>query len=165
MLWGFSVITLVAFLFTRYGNERMMYFSQEEVSAVHYLYSMAEPGSQLIAITGTLPWRFQEYRTYKYTTDPRVVRTGDTDSLVNLMANRRFPASYLILTRSQQASGELYIGWPPGTWDKLVESLHTMDEFILLYANQDAEIYGLTKFCHRRPDGRYTCTMPPPGWR
>lgn len=143
LLAATSFVLLVGFLFTRYGNERMMYFTDEEVDAVHELYAMAEPGSQLIAATGTLPWRFQDYRAYQYKTVPRLARAADVEALAGLMADNRYEGSYLILTRSQQASGELFIGWTPGTWEAFVQALHGSDKFILLYSNEDAEIFGL----------------------
>jgi hypothetical protein len=139
---------LVSFLFTRYGNERMMTFTSEEVAAVRYLYEMAEPGSQFVAVTGTLPWRFQDYRTYKYTTiPPRLTRLTDVQSIIGIMANDRFPDSYLIVTRSQQASGELFIGWPPEVWDQLIHALHESQKLDVIYQNQDATIYVLDKSC------------------
>lgn len=138
-----SFVLLTGFLFTRYGNERMMYFTDEEVNAVHELYAMAEPGSQLIAATGTLPWRFQDYRAYQYKTVTRLARTRDVEALAGIMADRRYENSYLILTRSQKASGELFIGWTPGTWEAFVQALHESDKFVLLYSNADAEIFGL----------------------
>ncbi len=158
-----SAVTLVGFLFTRYGNERMMYFTSEEVVAVHRLYALAEPGAQLVAATGTLPWRFQDYRALKYTTVPSLVRTGDVDALAEIMANKRYPASYLILSRSQQASGELFIGWSPGTWEKFVQLLHDSDKFALIYANDAAEIFGLRAGCRQDAGGRYTCASPVSG--
>jgi hypothetical protein len=161
-LWAVSFVMLVGFLFTRYGNDRMMYFTNQEMTAIEQLYTMAEPGSQLIAATGTLPWRSHDYRTYRYTTVPSLVRDADLDTLVGLMADRRFPASYLILSRSQLASGELFIGWPPGTWQKFVQALHDSDEFVRLYSNDDAEIYGLAVDCRKLADGNYVCRRRTP---
>lgn len=152
-----SLTLLVGFLFTRYGNERMMYFTPEEVSAVQYLYDTAEPGSQLVAATGTLPWRFQDYRTYKYTTIPRVARANDIDALVGTMADRRYPASFLILTRSQKASGELFIGWQPGVWEEFEQTIRDSGRFTSVYANEDAEVFVLTSLCERAGIGQRIC--------
>jgi hypothetical protein len=138
-----SVALLVGFLFTRYGNERMMYFELGEVAALEYLYDHAEPGAQFVAMTGTLPWRFEGYRTYSYTMAPRLARTADIATLVGIMSSKRFPISYLILTRSQQASGELYIGWPPGTWEAFKAALRASGRFRIIYANPNASIYVL----------------------
>ena len=88
-LYSISVLLIIGFFITRYGNERMTYFTAGEVAAVRYLYEHAEPGSQLIAATGTLPWRFQDYRSYKYTTVPAIARDSDIDELVNTMGEQK----------------------------------------------------------------------------
>lgn len=74
-LFGVSLLLMVGFFFTRYGNERMTYFTANEVDAMRYLYANAEPGSQFISATGTLPWRFQDYETYRYTSVPSLIST------------------------------------------------------------------------------------------
>ena len=154
-LYSISVLLIVGFFITRYGNERMTYFTAGEVEAVQYLYEHAEPGSQLIAATGTLPWRYQDYRSYKYTTVPGIARDSDIEELIGIMADRKYPASYLILTRSQQASGELFIGWMPGTWEQFEEMLAASGRFYTLYANEDASVLGLIKACSEQDvDGR-----------
>lgn len=155
-----STVLLVGFLYARYGNERMMTFTSEEVAAVRYLYQVAEPGSQFVALTGTLPWRFQDYRTYKYTTiPPRITRMGDTQTIIGILANERFPASYLILTRSQQASGELFIGWPPEVWNDIIEALRNTGKLKIIYANRDATIYVLDKSCDPQNEHEPPCTV------
>jgi len=141
-----SLIMLGGFLVTRYGNERMMYFTTKEVSAVKYLYKTAAPGSQFIALAGEVPWRYQDYRKYRYTTaKPRMVWDTDINELVRIMADPKIPASYLILTRSQQAAGELFIGWPPGTWENFEQALLDSHKFKALYKNEDSVIYVLDK--------------------
>lgn len=138
-----SLVLSIGFFFTRYGNERMDYFTAGEVDAVHYLYSIAEPGSQLLAGTGTLPWRFQDYKSYKYVTVERVVRNADLEELVNTMKDKKYLASYLILTRSQKASAELFTNWPPETWERFEEALSGSKEFKVIFANEDARIFVL----------------------
>jgi hypothetical protein len=145
LLFATCVLLLAGFLFARYGNERMTYFTANEVAAVEFVYETAEPGSQLVALTGTLPWRYQDYRAYKYTTVPRVTRTQDIEALIGTMADRRYPASYLILTRSQKASGELFIGWPPGTWEQFVDALQESGRFRPVYANLDAAVFVMDR--------------------
>lgn len=143
ILFFVSFLLLVSFLFTRYGNERMTYFTSDEVASIQYLYATAQPGSQFVAITGTLPWRFQDYQTFKYTTVPQLARNRDVDGLIEVMGNRKYPASYLILSRSQKASGELYIGWPPGLWEEFEQALLDSGRFRTVYANADSQVYVL----------------------
>jgi hypothetical protein len=63
------------------------------------------------------------------------------------MADQRFPTSYLILTRGQQAAGELFIGWTPGRWEAFEQILENSGKFGLIYANPDAKIYVLATLC------------------
>lgn len=138
-----SAILGVAFFFTRYGNERMDYFRPGELEAIHYVYSVAEPGSQLIAGTPMLPWRFKEYNTYSYSVVNKLVHANDIQALIEQMDDPQFPRSYLILTRSQKASAELLFGWEPGTWERFEASLLASNRFTAIFANSDARVYVL----------------------
>lgn len=139
----FSLLLMATFLFTRYGNERMDYFTPEEIQAVEHLYEIAEPGSQLLAGTGTLPWRYQDYNNYRYVIVQRHVRTNTLERIVTIMQDQAYPGAYLILTRSQKASAELFIGWEPGTWERFEQSIFASDLFRLVYANEHAAIFVL----------------------
>lgn len=154
-----SCALLTGFLFSRYGNERMMYFDPGEVEAIRYVYEVAEPGSQLIAITDNLPWRFQDYRTYKYNKKLRVAREHDIPAFVEAMGSKEYPASFLILTRSQQASAELFIGWPPGTWEGFIQAIDASGEFRLIYTNEYAHIYVLESACQAQTKPKPYCVV------
>jgi len=138
-----SMVLIVSFFFTRYGNERMDYFTPQEVEAVQYLYGVAEPGAQILAGTQTLPWRFDEYDSYWYKGVERIVRTNDIDLLAETMADRKYSISYLILTRSQRASARLFLGWPPGTWERFENTLIDSGQFNIIFDNGDARIFVL----------------------
>lgn len=146
----FSLALMVAFLFSRYGNERMDYFTAGELEAVEYLYTIAPPGSQLVAGTGTLPWRYQDYNNYRYVTVERHVRRASLERIVTIMQDKSYPAAYLIVTRSQEASAELFIGWEAGTWDRFEEALFNSDDFRIIYSNEQATIFVLAEDDPRR---------------
>ena len=66
-LVGVATSTLmVGFLVTRYGNERMDYFTPQELSAVRYATKTARPGSVLLATTSSLPWKLERYEQFHY---------------------------------------------------------------------------------------------------
>jgi len=157
-----SLFLTVGFLVTRYGNERMSFFTANEVAAMRYLYKTAEPGSQFVAPTGILPWRFQDYQTYGYTSITREAKMSDMDGLAGVMSNKRYPLSYLILTRSEEAGGELFIGWPPGTWQQFEDALHESEKFVRIYSNQDSEIYVLKTACPSLEDKVSACKSVQP---
>jgi uncharacterized membrane protein YhaH (DUF805 family) len=144
-----SVILLCGFLFTRYGNERMDYMTYAEVNGVHQLYNIAQPNSLLIQGWNGTPWQFQDYEKYSYysLTDilPDAVRTGDVNSIVQFIDREKHPHTYLIFTRSQKATTELFSGLPPGTLDRLENALLRSKEFKLVYNNPDVQIFTLDR--------------------
>ncbi len=139
-----SLILGSAFLFARYGNERMDYFTPNEIAAVQELYAIAPEGSLLLAGTAHVPWRYQSYTSYRYQTVETRVRDGNAADVAKLMASHPKPGAYLILTRSQQASAELFIGWEPGTWERFQTAVNESGNFQTVYENDDARIYVLT---------------------
>jgi hypothetical protein len=138
-----SLVLCAGFLFARYGNERMDYFTPNEVAAVQELYKIAPQGSLLLAGTGHVPWRYREYNSYRYQTVETRVRDANAVDLAKLMSNNSIPGAYLILTRSQQASAELFIGWDPGTWERFEVAVEKSGAFETVYENGDARILKL----------------------
>jgi hypothetical protein len=143
-LTALSGVLSLTFFFTRYGNERMDYFAEGEVEAMQYVYAVSEPGAQIIAGTQTLPWRYEGYNVYTYATVENAVKSNDIEALARLMAREPYPESYLVLTRSQKASAELFIGWEAGTWERFESSVSTSPEFQLIFANADAKVFVLS---------------------
>jgi hypothetical protein len=139
-----SGLLCLTFFLTRYGNERMDYFAEGEVEAMQYVYSTSEPGAHIIAGTGTLPWRYEGYNVYAYSTIESAVKDNDIEALARQMASEEFPESYLVLTRSQKASVELFIGWEAGTWERFEQSVTEAPEFQLVFANADAKVFVLS---------------------
>ncbi|HEU5231090.1 MAG TPA: hypothetical protein VFU49_24930, partial [Ktedonobacteraceae bacterium] len=72
-----SLILLAGFLFTRYGNERIDYKTNQELAGLHYLYKIAAPGSLLVQAWDSGAWEFQGFGVYDYTT------LSDTPVLAN----------------------------------------------------------------------------------
>ncbi|MBA2633472.1 MAG: hypothetical protein H0U86_10825, partial [Chloroflexi bacterium] len=53
-----ATVLVMLFPFTRYGNERMDYYSPAELAGVRALYRLAPHGSFLVGGTDALPWRY-----------------------------------------------------------------------------------------------------------
>ncbi len=109
---------LGAFFVTRYGNEMMDYATKEEVDAANYLYSVAPPGSLFLVGTANTPLRFQDYEKYRYRSLNNELQWQDgpaannVDAVAHLMKSKRFPATYLVITRSQIANDNLFWLFP-----------------------------------------------------
>ncbi len=143
-----SVALLGGFLITRYGNERMDYFTSNEVDAVKYLYSIAEPGSLLVASSYNLPWKFRDYEKYDYMPVKDEVLVGDVDAIAHLMKNKNYAHSYFILSRSQKAYAQLFYGVPYLAWERFVDNVAKSNRFRVIYANEDAIIFALANDDH-----------------
>lgn len=138
-----SVVLMGTFFVTRYGNERMDYYTADEFQAVQALYAVAPPGAVLAAATSDVPWRYRDYAAYDYMTLAERGPLPDATAAVQLLTKRPAPAAYLILSRAQRAYAELFMGLSPAEWARFEASVRASPNFKLIYANQDAAVYVL----------------------
>lgn len=144
-----SVVLLAGFLFTRYGNERVDYVTNAELTGLHHLYSIAPSGSTLIAGWDGTPWNFQDIDLYNiYTLDDndnlaRAVIKKDVAPVIQLIESSNAPKAYVIFDRGQQAAAQS-AGLPPGTLTQLEHALLTSQKFVLVYSNSDTQIFQFT---------------------
>lgn len=137
-------------LASRYGNERMDYITADDLAATNYLYATAPPHSRLIAGSFSLPWKSQGYERYSWAslmdTEEFLGMTGDEDDVervASLLATPDEVPTYLIITSSQDAYGELFGIWPDGALTRLEQRLRQSPRFTVLYENGDAVIFVL----------------------
>jgi hypothetical protein len=141
-----SVALLAGFLFTRYGNERVDYVTNAELTGVRHLYSIAPKGSLFLAGWNETSWQFQDIERYSYyvlSDDDglaHALTTHNIDPVVQLIDSSKVPAAYVILSRSQEALVERD-GLPPDTLNQFEHALLTSRQFVLVYHNRDAQIY------------------------
>jgi hypothetical protein len=139
-----SVVLMAGFLVGRYGNERMEYFTANEVAAVADLYQVAPPGSLLVAATPNLPWKNTRYEEYRYRPIGDDTLYGQVDEMIATM--QLYPGrSFLILSRSQEAYAEMILGAPPGDWSTFEKNVLGTGRFVVIYQNQDAQIAEFQK--------------------
>jgi hypothetical protein len=139
-----SVVLVAGFLVGRYGNERMEYFTPNEVAAVADLYQVAPPGSLLVAATPNLPWKNTRYEEYHYRPIGDDTLYGQVDEMIATM--QLYPGrSFLILSRSQEAYAEMILGAPPGDWTTFEKNVLGTGRFTVIYQNQDAQIAEFQK--------------------
>jgi len=133
-----SVVLISVFWFTRYGNERMEYFSPEEVEAVEYAYTHMEEGSLLATVTTNLAYKSKNYELYRYTKLEDQIVYKDMVAILNTVYNPRFKASYFLLTRSQKAYIEMFYGNDAVDWDAFFAVLLAAPDSSVVYQNKDA---------------------------
>lgn len=137
-----SLLLLIGFHFTRYGNERMDNMTPQEVQASEYLYRVAPVGSLLLAPVSNLPLRYENLEKYYYS-QPTGVALLDINAIAKVMADEKYPSAYLILTVSEQVWVELFSGLPPGSWERFQQDLNASGKFRLVYSNDQAQVYVL----------------------
>ena len=132
----------VGFFASRYGNEKMDFFTKSEVAAVEFAYTTPRH-AQLVVAFDNMPWKFKHYTDYKY------IKFGNTQVRRRLVPDiiRDFEKAsdpvYVILTPRQQAGGELFYGWPSDTLLKFRSALIASGRFRIVFANQDSTVFKL----------------------
>jgi hypothetical protein len=142
----FCIALMGAFLFTRYGNERMDYMTTEEFAGVSHLYSIAPKGSYLLEAWDGTPWEYYDYEQYNQDSlaeeIPNAVMENDVNALIQLIVSQpdpKPPRTYIIFTRAQRATADEG-GLTPGTLDRYEQKLLASKKFVLVYSNRDAQI-------------------------
>jgi len=158
---GVTLALLGGFLVTRYGNERMDWFSADEVAAVDRLDALAPSGATLVAWSSSLPWEARHYAEHRYRTVTGSEDWGRISQMTpggsaQLGAVARYMraqkgGAYLVLTRSQAAEVDLTGLGPRGSLRRVDAGLRRSPAFRALYANRDASVYGLAPASRRRP--------------
>ena len=121
-------LLLGVFQYTRYGNERLDYFTKGDVAAVQALYRLAPRGSALFAGGDNIPWRYRDYTSYDYHVVPELEawkrNANDSEAVVREIRRTlgRRKGAYVIVTRSTEIGAAL-LQQTPGALQKLVTTL------------------------------------------
>lgn len=140
-----SLLLLSGLQFTRYGNERMDFVTDNDVDGLEYLYTIAPPGARFITISPYLPWAFQDVERYSYRPHRDDFALFDIPTILRLLHARDVPQVILILTRAQKAYGELFYGLPAGWGEKFTEDLLATGRIKLIFDNRDVQLFVLTE--------------------
>jgi hypothetical protein len=149
-----TLVLLAAFLFARYGNERMDAFSPGDVAGVRALYRIAPAGSELVAASQPLPWQSQSYASYDYERladllpgpppargqPHRPLSYRIRDVLRSSVPGRAF----VIITRSQIAGDDL-TGTSATPARLVAQRLGASHLFGVAYRSRDAVIFVLRR--------------------
>ena len=160
-----SALALVGFTITRYGNERMDYFTHNEVSAIRWVYANAPPtdssvgGSRrqkflMLAGSDNLPWKSARYEQCACKTvtnlpgweSMRIVTPNPAPAIKNardLMRHYERGGAYMIFTRSTKAEVDLIGSSPKGSLANFEVAVAQSKYFRRVYGNPDAEIFVL----------------------
>jgi hypothetical protein len=136
-------IVVLAFPFARYGNERQDYMTWAEIGAMEQLYAEAEPGSLIVTANYNAPIRYRDLEQHRYRVARHEALAGDIEGLLRIMRDRREGLAYLVLTRSQQATAEIFSGLPTAAWERLEANLRAHPALEVMIENRDATVFLL----------------------
>ncbi len=149
--FSLGVVTLAllpGFFLAYYGKERMFYFTPQEVQASDYLFNTAPAGSLIVSGSDNWATQYKNYEMYTYvpiSREPRDSRLDITahpvDALTRWMSDPKYPATYLIITRSQKAAVDMLGLMPAGSMSRLENALRSSSQFRVVYENRDATIF------------------------
>jgi hypothetical protein len=140
------LLLLGGFMFARYGNERADYVTYDEATAVAYLYDVAPPHSLLLEGWIGTPWRYQDLDLYDYSplytgqNEAAALESHNIGGILGMASNTRYPAVYVIFSRSQKAEAQMFAGVAPAAFAGVENALLQSGRFELIYSNRDAEI-------------------------
>ncbi len=154
-----SGVLLTGFCFAHYGDERMNYFTQDELDGVRYLYQTAPPGSLIVSLTYNFPYSFaanyNQFTAFSLAARPEFsARSFDTsaefagdvgayrlDEVTRFLVYAQKPSAYLVLSQSQEEHAELYGLLPKGWLDTLRQSLKVATNYQVVYEATNMQIY------------------------
>lgn len=136
---------LTCLLFAYYGNERVNYFTRDEVDAVQYVYRTAPRGSLVLRGSYNTPEFFENYEYYVHISIAarKDLKGLDIETIAQLMADDDFPAAYLIITRGQKEQVSMFRDMPDGALDNLEQALKQSKRFKVVFARDDAMVFSL----------------------
>jgi hypothetical protein len=137
------LVVSIIFLVARYGNEKMDAFTKQEVAAVRFLFARAPAGARVVSANDNMPWRFEHYADYNYyALRDSTVTSGSIKEVVRVMSDAP-RSSYLLLTQSQAAQGELFRGWRSNTLSRFRSDLLRSGRFRIVFKNEDSTLFKL----------------------
>lgn len=130
---------------SRYGNDSMETFTDDEIAVVNHLYSTAPTRSILIEAVRNTPWRFQHYADYDYrallAAEPAPNAAPLSCDAVNQIAHNA--GAYLIVTESQQNAAELRGSAPAGGLHSFVTTCAVNPGWTKVFENSGGVIFHI----------------------
>jgi hypothetical protein len=147
-----SLALVVLMVLAFYGNERMYYFTENEIAAMNFVYAEAPPGAKIILGASHTPRKYRGYEKYYFQIlAPSAHIEGEITGLIQddyetvklLMQDERYPAIYLLISKSQHEFIKLFKPLPEDTLANLENYIHQSGEFDVAYENGDAVVFIL----------------------
>lgn len=148
-----ALLLVGAFLFTRYGNEKMDFMSNNDMQGMQRLYDLAPPNSLVLTYAWNGPQLFREVEQHTFYLVQDDYPDLTPEDLAVTLADPRHEASFLFTSRAGAAYGELFKGLPLGWQTALEDDLTASGYFDIVYENPDFRIYTLAQDPPTPPTG------------
>ena len=128
----------------RHGNERIDYYPPAEVAGVRAMYAMLPAGADIIAGSGSFPWRDQGYVKHKAVLLDRLWVNGQEARTATAVASamRAAPGgAVLVITSSQQEAADMLGTFPIGALSSFANYVDDSREFERIYTNSDVRVW------------------------
>jgi hypothetical protein len=141
-----SLALAAGFYVARYGNDQFEFVRSTEVQALDWFYTHAPHGSTLASYEPVLPWRYRDVEAFRHSRYTSELGQG-TEADIKVVAwqlRSNSAGGYVVLTTSQEQSGELNRGESPGWMSSLQNRMIRAGQFELVFHNRDAAILRVT---------------------
>lgn len=124
VLFGFAFVTT----FVRGGNDSYQTFTTGEVAAANFAYAHARTGQSIAVVTYFVPLGQRDVGTVKITAVSGGSNTPSVSTIEKSLV--RESSAYVLLSRAQEAWGEIVAGYAKG-WESQVEHYLVQHGYIL----------------------------------
>jgi len=146
--WAGTALALAGLLassfIARYGNERMDYYPPAEVAGVKAMYAMAPPGAEIIAGSGSFPWRDQGYVEHKAVLLERMWVPGQQRQTASVVANQMKAApegALMVITSSQEEGTDMLGTFPAGSLRSFADYIDSSPAFDRVYSDSHVRVW------------------------
>jgi hypothetical protein len=136
-----TVTVLVALvpvaILTRFGNDKFEATTTAERAGLDFAMDHAPRGSTLLSLSEHMPWMYKDVAAHRWV----MLDAGPTAAAADLAARvSAEPGAWVVLTRSQDAYGEVSQGRPAGWLWQVADSLHQSGLYRTAFENEDAMV-------------------------
>ncbi|MDO8688842.1 MAG: hypothetical protein Q7R39_02315 [Dehalococcoidia bacterium] len=145
-----SVALLMGLTVAYFGQDRMTYFTPNEVASAEYVHDVAPPGALIMDGTSDWPQQYKNYEMYDYQSLVHLDKEDRTrlfedpvQFIAAIMEDPRYSKAFLTISRSQKAEVDMRGVLPFGSLDRIEQALRESERFQVVYQNSDATVFAL----------------------